>query len=112
MHPNSLANLKPFEPGNRANPGGKPKGARDRVNVKFLEALEQVFDECGKEALQRCCKEDPSAFVRALLALVPKELEISQDPFAWLTDEQLVSVNDSLRVIVAAQEASKDETAP
>lgn len=99
-----LANLKPpWQPGVSANPGGKPVATRNRINAKFLNALEKDFDEGGAEAIEKCRTEDPPAYVRALLYLLPKELEITTSPFAELTDEQLESIFAACGAILAAQ---------
>lgn len=102
MHPNSLAALKPFKPGQSGNPGGKPKGARDRLQGKFLNALADDFEENGKDAIQRCRVEDPSAYIRAIVALMPKELEITR-PLDDLSDEQLDAAYVAVRALLAAQ---------
>ena len=66
-------NLKPFQPGNRANPGGKPIGARNRLAAKFLYELASHFEKHGKAAIQKMYDEDPAKYVQAVAALVPKD---------------------------------------
>lgn len=105
MHPNSLANLKPpIQPGVSGNPGGKPVGARNAINAKFLNALLEVFDAKGKAAIEAVAETDPATFVRALVALQPKQVEF-RDPFDDLTDEQLDAAYGAVRAILAAQSA-------
>ena len=48
-----LRNLKPFKPGQSGNPKGRPKGARNRLGTKFLEALEADFTKFGTQAYRR-----------------------------------------------------------
>lgn len=103
-----LANLRPFKPGENGNPRGKRKGARDRVSAKFVEALETAFEEAGLEAVRRCRDEEPAAFLRVCGALLPKEVEITRDPFDELTDEQLDSAVAALRAIAVAQVGGDD----
>lgn len=99
MNPNGTPkNLRSFQPGESGNPGGKPVGARNRINAKFLEALEKDFEEGGEEAIRRCRVEDPSAYVRALLGLQPKELKVEETSAVdALTDEQLDEMLTLLR---------------
>lgn len=109
VNPASLANLKPYPPGVSGNPGGKPVGARNRINAKFLDALEKDFNEGGIKAIKQCREDDPAAYVRALMALQPKEVEISQSPFSELSDEQLESIFTACRALLAAENGSRGE---
>lgn len=93
MHPNSLKNLaKPFEPGNRANPGGKPTAARNALSTRFIKALAKDFDEFGEEAICEVREKDPAKYLSIVASLVPKDMNINLDTnlFAEFTDEQLI----------------------
>lgn len=112
-HPNPNNNtrgLKMFPPGVSGNPGGKPKGARDRLQAKFLHALADDFEAHGKKAIEACRTSDPSAYLRAIVALMPKELEISR-PLDELTDEQLESVLAAVAAVNAARDSATGEGA-
>jgi hypothetical protein len=105
----SLANLKPFVPGQSANPGGRPVGSRNAINAKFLNALITAFDEGDEEghckglrAIKRCRDEDPSAFVKALIALQPKEVDIKRN-LDDIPDDQLAAAYAAVGAILAAQ---------
>lgn len=103
--PQSLANLLPaWKPGQSGNPGGKPVGARNRINAKFLDALEKDFAEGGIEAIKKCRESDPSGYIRALIALQPKEMEIVKSPFTDLTDDELQSIFTTCRAILDASD--------
>jgi hypothetical protein len=65
-----------FLPGNSGF-GGRPKGARSKLGEQFLEDLRTVWEERGIEALRRCAEEEPSAFVRVLAGLLPRDLNIN-----------------------------------
>jgi hypothetical protein len=84
------------------NPGGKPVGARNRLQGKFLNALADDFEEHGVAAIARMREEDPSAYVRAVASLMPKELEIKR-PLEELSDDDLATAIDALRSFVATQ---------
>lgn len=47
VHPNSLKNLRPFKKGNRANPGGRPKGSGVVNHLRRL-GMEQGGTADGK----------------------------------------------------------------
>jgi hypothetical protein len=97
---------KSFMPGVSANPGGKPVGARNRLQGKFLNTLADDFEKHGKEAIEAMRRDDPSAYVRAVASLMPKELEVKR-PLEELTDDELSSAIDALRSFVVAQNAPK-----
>lgn len=100
--PSQLANLKSFAPGVSGNPGGKPVKARNRLQGKFLNALADDFEENGAEAIRNCRLDDPSAYIRAIVALMPKELEISRQ-LDDLTDDELESALIAARALAAAR---------
>lgn len=98
----SIANLKPFQPGQSGNPGGIAVGTRNALNKKFLQALSKEFDESGPEAISRVAKEDPATFIKVLAAILPKEMEIKR-PLDDMTDEQLRASVDALQRYLSAQ---------
>lgn len=79
-----------FKKGVSGNPGGKPKGARNRLQGAFLNALADDFDEHGKDAIRRAREEDPMGYVKAVGALMPKQMEQSK-PLEDLTDDELTA---------------------
>lgn len=66
-----------FKPGQSGNPGGTAAGARKRLTGNFLRCLEEHFAEHGVDAINRLCKDDPRAYIGAVVKLCPRELEIS-----------------------------------
>ena len=56
---------------------GRPKGARSKLGEAFLVDLAQVWEEAGIDALRRCAKEEPAAFVRVIAGLLPKDININ-----------------------------------
>lgn len=106
-HPNTLANLKSYKPGQTGNPGGKPVNSRNALQKKFLYDLAKDFDKNGKQAIVEMREKDPSSYIRAIVALMPKELEISR-PLDELSDEQLNAALIAARAILAAQSAGND----
>ena len=62
-----------FKPGNNANPSGRPKGSRSKLQENFLKALSDDFDEGGIAAIQTMRLERPSDYVRAIASLMPKQ---------------------------------------
>lgn len=99
-----------FGASNKGNPGGKPIGARNALNAKFLRDLSAAFDLHGKSAIEKCALEDPTAFVRVLAALQPKELEIT-NKMDDINDEQLDAALLAVRAILAAGAGNAPEGA-
>lgn len=101
-----------FKPGQSGNPGGYAKGVRNRLNATFLRALADDFDAHGKEAIKNCREQDPAAYVRAVAALLPKEVELKR-PLEDMANDELISALNALTSYLAAQEArgGTDETA-
>ena len=69
-----------FAKGNKL--GGRPIGARNKLGGAFLDAMLRAFEEIDPDSGQprgylAICEvrdKDPSTYVRALAALMPKEL--------------------------------------
>ena len=66
-----------FQKGQSGNPGGQAKGARRKLTGAFLNALSTHFEKHGVDAIDRLCKEDPRAYVGAIVKLCPRELEVA-----------------------------------
>lgn len=79
-----------WKPGESPNPGGKPKGARNRLQGGFLNALADDFDTHGKKAIADAREKDPVGYIKAIASLMPKQVEQSQ-PLDDLTDAELTA---------------------
>lgn len=93
-----------FKPGQSGNPGGKPKGARNKLQADFLNTLAQDFAAHGKQAIEEMREKRPAEYVRAVASLMPKELEISR-PLDDISDDELNAAILAVRSVLAAQEA-------
>lgn len=91
-----------WKPGQSGNPAGRPKGTRNKLQTDFFTALSADFAEHGKGAIEAVRKDDPSAYVKVVASLMPKELTITQ-PLQELTDEQLDAAVATVRAILDAK---------
>ena len=73
----SLANLKPFKPGESGNPAGRPKGSRNKLSEAFLSDALEAWKDKGKDALAAMAAEKPGDFAKMIAGIVPKEFDIN-----------------------------------
>jgi hypothetical protein len=86
-----------------ANPGGRPAGARNKLQSKFLLALAEDFEQHGAAALAICRIEEPARYIAIIASLMPKELLVSDNALGDLSDEEvhtlLNRIRETLKVI-------------
>lgn len=110
-------NPKPFpvethwKPGHSGNPGGKPTASRNRLQTRFLYELAADFDEHGKKAIVEAREKDPMGYVKAIAALMPKQVEQTQ-PMDDLTDAELLAGIALLRARLTGGTGAGAEQAP
>jgi hypothetical protein len=92
-----------FQPGNKANPGGKPVASRNFLQARFLKEMAEDFDKNGRHAIVRMREERPSDYIRAIASLMPKELEVKTTAMDELTDEALDAALVAVQAILEAQ---------
>lgn len=80
---------RPFEPGNNANPAGRPKGSRNKLGEDFLKAMAEDFAEYGKAAIVAVRTDKPDAYLKVIASILPKQAEIKIDNYDHLDDTQL-----------------------
>lgn len=96
------SNLKPFVKGQSGNPGGKPVGARNRVQGDFIRAIAEDFEQHGRDAIQRCRLEKPDVYLRVIATMMPKELQESR-PLEDLTEDELLAGMSALKLFLASE---------
>lgn len=82
-------NLKPWKAGKSGNPRGRPKGSRHKFSEQFLSDVLEAWNEQGPQVLQRVIKEDPAAYLRAMIAILPKEHNVKINKYDGLDADQL-----------------------
>jgi len=83
---------RPFQPGNNANPKGRPKGSRNKLTESFLAAMCADFEANGVEAIAAARTSDPSRYIASIAGLVPKQVEIGEaGAFADMSDAELAA---------------------
>lgn len=93
------SNLKPFPKGISGNPGGKPAGARNRVQRDFMREIAEDFAQHGIDAIQRCRIEKPEVYLRVIASMMPKEIHGSR-ALDDLTEDELVTGIAALQLYI------------
>ena len=62
-----------FKPGHGK---GRPKGARNKLSKAVLKEVLKKFNDMGSDVIDRVIEKDPSAFLRVVTSLVPKDLDV------------------------------------
>ncbi len=96
------SNLVPWEPGQSGNPKGRPTGSRNKLSETFLADMYETWQEKGKEALGRMIEEKPGDFVRVVASLMPKDIKVSTDPWADVSDGELSAMLEWCRAAIKA----------
>ena len=95
--------IKPWlwQKGVSANPAGRPKGSRHKLEETFLKDLAKDWEGHGIQAIEAAREKDPVAYVRIVAALLPKKIE-QEDPLKDVNREQLRFAVEFLSSIVSA----------
>ena len=106
---NTREKHQPWKPGESGNLLGRPKGSRNKIEKDFLAELAADFAELdengrkrGRTAIAEMRETKPADYVRAIVTLMPKELNVNQNPLGELTDDEL---EDAISLIRASLEA-------
>ncbi len=72
------------------NRRGRPVGSRNKLAESFLWALFADFQQHGPEAIAEMRVTDPSAYIRTVAALLPREARAEPaDRFELMSDDEL-----------------------
>ena len=77
--------------GGSPNPWGKPKGVRHKLTEAVLDDVVRDWRDGGAEAVARTRKENPAAYMNAVLRLIPREVLLALDkPVDQQNDSELL----------------------
>jgi hypothetical protein len=102
-------NLKPFQPGQSGNPAGRKPGSRGKLSEAFLAALCEDFAEHGRETIERVRNEKPDAYLKVIASILPKQIDVTTDPFDGMSDDELVTMIRASEAAIREFMASDDE---
>jgi hypothetical protein len=67
------------------------------------------YQKHGRQALDRMRKEDPTAYIRMIASLVPKQIDKAPNPLEHFTNEELDQLEAHLQSIANKGAAEADE---
>ena len=98
-----------FQPGHT----GRPKGARNKLQLKFLLDLQKAWEEHGEACLRIMVKEEPSKFVTVIAGLMPRELELAVGgPLSEMSDDELAATLEAVKQLRARTIDAVDDAPP
>lgn len=83
---------------------GRGRGARDKLSKRVLEMLLDDFNAHGAEAIARCRKESPAAYLQIMVSLLPKDVQMTHAADGMSEQE----IEDEIRRIIAGAAARND----
>jgi hypothetical protein len=95
LNERSKANLKPaWQPGQSGNPAGRQKGSRNKLSEQYLATVCAVYDECGDEIVREEIRRDPGAFVKMVMSLIPKKIEVEGNQVTFYAEVPKAASDD------------------
>lgn len=77
-----------FLPGNSGFTG-RPKGSRNKLGEAFITDMYDAWRRAGPEVIAKVIDTDPAAFLRSMVAILPKEVDVNINNYDALSDAQL-----------------------
>jgi hypothetical protein len=97
--------------GQSGNPGGRPKGARNKLANDFVRDFYDPWNAHGATALERMAHDDPTAFVNAAIKPMPTKLEIDVRQEHGLSDKQFDALVEYAQAEIAKLQPGMDDPA-
>jgi hypothetical protein len=100
---------RPFPKGLSGNPGGSGGRARQALNADTVREMHLAFRRGGRVAIDKVMKQQPAVFLKLLVLLVPREMEVThKGGVKSMTDEQLEAGIEALQAMLAAADAGEN----
>jgi hypothetical protein len=101
-----------FEPGASGNPGGASR-ARRELNADTIREMHAAFRTGGRQAIDKVMRQSPAIFLKLLVLLVPRELEVTHTGgVKAMSDEQLEAGIEAIQAMLAKREQGVIDVTP
>jgi hypothetical protein len=95
-----------FAPGFSGLPGGDPGRARKALNADTIREMHLAFQRGGRKAIDKVMTQSPAIFLKLLVLLVPRELEVTQKGgVKAMSDEQIENAIAAIQDMLAKRDA-------
>ena len=103
---NSKGQWLPGEQGSPGQPGTDAARARRQLNLMTINAMTEAFKRGGTKAIDKVMVNAPAQFLKMLVLLVPRELEVTHSGgVKGMSDEQLERGIEALELLLAKRAA-------
>jgi hypothetical protein len=100
---------RPFPPGVSGNPAGSSARARRELNADTIRLMHEAFRAGGREAIDKVMKTQPAVFLKLLVLLVPRELEVTRSGgVKSMSDQQIEAAIEVITDMLAKREAGEN----
>jgi hypothetical protein len=99
-----------FRPGVSGNLSGNVHRSRHALNSETIREMHLAFRRGGRKAIDKVMKQQPAVFLKLLVLLVPREMEVTHSgAIKSMTDEQIEAAIEAIQGMLAARagEAAK-----
>jgi hypothetical protein len=72
--------------------GGRPPGSRNKLSKAFIAELCDDWIKHGSKVIKTVREKRPEAYLKVVVSLLPKHVELKDDTFDCFTDEQLAGI--------------------
>lgn len=83
--------LEPYkwQPGQSANPAGRPKGSRNKLAEEFLKDVLNEWETHGAVAVSDMREKNPGDFVKMVASLLPKDINLNLNNEIEMSDDEI-----------------------
>jgi hypothetical protein len=87
------------------SPSGGETRARRRLTLATLEGVQRAFDKGGQKAIEKVMKTQPAIFLKMLVLLVPREMNVEHSgSVKEMTDQQIDDAIAAIKQMIADRE--------
>jgi hypothetical protein len=91
-----------FAPGYSASIGTDAARARRALNAATIQEMHRAFERGGRQAIDKVMRTQPAIFLKMLVLLVPRELEVTHSGgVKGLSDEQIEGAIETIKGMLA-----------